>query len=494
MFGIIFLIIILSIIMLLIMCSLRRSWLLILQYIAVLGLITLYMLFILKTGGYGKKMEQYLIFPKALGTWLSYVRIPLNTLYYQLTLARLIVPFLVLSNVLYLRRDEFDHPLNHVIRFALLFAPILLFAILKEPTVYSLLFGRKFFLQALVQTFEVILLVSYCIVAVVLVGIDIQSYEIAYIRNQNTHFLVATITLSLVYVFFALMDPVFIIQDYSVIRVGPITYFLNSKIDFFTIVLATALVGISALVNFLAMLRYSRADFDRNQLELRVKKNIREAQLLTGGLIHGLKNQILTEQVILDTLIEHLQSQSDSTEALILARSLEKEFQGSIYRINMVHQSLRDFDTHLALDTLDDFLDEVQTQAQQAFPDTLILFTAAQGHILIDRPLFHEALMNLIANAVHAIALQPDGYVLVDGTFTRKHCVITVSDNGPGVPKDLQKSLFLPFVTDKNSKHNWGLGLCYARLVAKKHFGEIDFESNPKLGTTFTLSIPKLFL
>lgn len=494
MFGLTFIIITLSIAMLPIMCGLRRSWLLVLLYVTSLFLITFYMVFIFKTGGYRSSVENLLVFPKALASQLSYVRIPLSTLYYMMTLSRLLVPFLLLSNVLYLRQDRFEHTRSYIARYLLLLLPLALFAIIKEPSLFVLLLGKHFALQTAIQILELLLLFSYCAIAIFLVSQEANMHELAHVRNQNTHFLVATATLSLVFAFFALMDPVFIIQDYTTIRVGPFTYFLNSKIDPFAIGIITVLIGTTVLVNFLAMLKYSQVDFNRNLLDLKVRKNLREAQLLTGGLIHGLKNQILTEKIILDNLLEHLNNDQGEKGALELALLLDREYQSSLNRLNIVYQSLRDFDTHLILGDLSDLMEDVQKRARQTYPNTLILFTFTKGRILIDQPLFSEALMNIISNAVDAVADKADGYVCIDASFTRKHCVITVIDNGGGIPKQLQKSLFLPFVSNKNRQHNWGLGLCYARLVTQKHFGEIQFETSEESGTTFTISIPRLFI
>jgi signal transduction histidine kinase len=66
----------------------------------------------------------------------------------------------------------------------------------------------------------------------------------------------------------------------------------------------------------------------------------------------------------------------------------------------------------------------------------------------------------------------------------------TISDNGPGIPDSVRKTLFEPFVT-AGKPHGTGLGLALARRIAEEHGGSVRLaESNPGR-TVFTLSLTK---
>ena len=73
--------------------------------------------------------------------------------------------------------------------------------------------------------------------------------------------------------------------------------------------------------------------------------------------------------------------------------------------------------------------------------------------------------------------------------------VITISDTGAGIPKELLDRIFLPFVTTKGALSRsevpgMGLGLCACQGIARSHHGDISVHSTPGKGTTFTIHLP----
>lgn len=99
-----------------------------------------------------------------------------------------------------------------------------------------------------------------------------------------------------------------------------------------------------------------------------------------------------------------------------------------------------------------------------------------------------QALLNLFLNAVQAMGeggrlrvgarLSPDGQ-----TFS-----ITVSDNGPGIPRDIQAAIFTPYFTTKPS--GTGLGLAIVYQIVEGHGGSVSVNSAPGQGTEFILVLP----
>ena len=66
-------------------------------------------------------------------------------------------------------------------------------------------------------------------------------------------------------------------------------------------------------------------------------------------------------------------------------------------------------------------------------------------------------------------------------------CCLQVEDNGPGVPEELRKTLFLPLVTGRSE--GTGLGLAVAQDMVARHNGIIEFESAPGR-TIFSMLLP----
>lgn len=123
-----------------------------------------------------------------------------------------------------------------------------------------------------------------------------------------------------------------------------------------------------------------------------------------------------------------------------------------------------------------------------------------------DRDKLVQVLLNLVKNAAEAIASGPDGEggeitlatayrhglrLVAPGTRRHIHLplVITVRDNGPGIPDELRPHLFEPFVTGKPS--GTGLGLALVAKIIGDHGGLIEVESRPGR-TEFRVCLPML--
>ena len=115
--------------------------------------------------------------------------------------------------------------------------------------------------------------------------------------------------------------------------------------------------------------------------------------------------------------------------------------------------------------------------------------------INLDRDQVVQALLNVIQNA--AAALEGHGNIVLRSrailNFTigdSRHRVVAsieIEDDGPGIPQDLQDSIFYPLVTSR--PEGTGLGLPAAQELISRHDGLIEFESRPGR-TTFYLRIP----
>ncbi|MGD9688516.1 MAG: ATP-binding protein [Phycisphaerales bacterium] len=118
--------------------------------------------------------------------------------------------------------------------------------------------------------------------------------------------------------------------------------------------------------------------------------------------------------------------------------------------------------------------------------------------VMIDAAQMHQAIMNLLTNAVEAVESQT-GVVTVRTEFSpgggggvqgsRPMLRISVIDNGPGIPREKLARVFEPFFSTKGLRGT-GLGLAVSKRVAELHAGRIDVQTQSGKGATFTLSIP----
>ncbi len=110
--------------------------------------------------------------------------------------------------------------------------------------------------------------------------------------------------------------------------------------------------------------------------------------------------------------------------------------------------------------------------------------------IPIDTNALHQALMNLVANAVEAVPAKR-GVITIRTRFDAEshEAEITISDNGPGILPELQDRVFEPFTSTKGQRGT-GLGLAVTRKIVGEHGGRIALQSQPGEGTTFTITLP----
>ncbi|MDC1067582.1 response regulator [Candidatus Kapabacteria bacterium] len=97
---------------------------------------------------------------------------------------------------------------------------------------------------------------------------------------------------------------------------------------------------------------------------------------------------------------------------------------------------------------------------------------------------------NIIHNALQA--MKNSGTIEIKTILEGDMVKVSISDNGPGIPEDIQKKIFDPFFTTKEAGEGTGIGLDIATKIIAKHEGRITFESQIGKGTTFYIYLPAL--
>jgi len=102
----------------------------------------------------------------------------------------------------------------------------------------------------------------------------------------------------------------------------------------------------------------------------------------------------------------------------------------------------------------------------------------------------HQAILNLLTNALDAIE-DAAGVITVASKYDslNRNVVVTVTDNGKGIPKEHLGRIFTPFYSAKGQKGT-GLGLAVTQKVVTEHGGTIEVVSKVGEGTTFTITLP----
>ena len=101
-----------------------------------------------------------------------------------------------------------------------------------------------------------------------------------------------------------------------------------------------------------------------------------------------------------------------------------------------------------------------------------------------------QAVLNVVMNAHQALEHRPDRRIAIATRIDGDRAVIEVTDNGPGIARELQERIFDPFFTTKDPDQGTGLGLAIAFDIARDHGGLLDVSSRSGEGATFAFRLP----
>lgn len=110
--------------------------------------------------------------------------------------------------------------------------------------------------------------------------------------------------------------------------------------------------------------------------------------------------------------------------------------------------------------------------------------------VLVNRTEIESVVLNLVRNAVDAMAEIPSGQkrLCLRTAVENSHAVIIVSDTGKGMKPGVLDRLFEPFFTTKPD--GIGMGLAISRTIVEAHGGRFSVDSTPGRGTTFRFTLP----
>jgi PAS domain S-box-containing protein len=186
-------------------------------------------------------------------------------------------------------------------------------------------------------------------------------------------------------------------------------------------------------------------------------------------------------------------------EALLpeVAQAFEESFEG-ITRVTEIVRAMKEFahpgDGELAAVDLN-----------QAILTTLVVARNEYKHIAdVETDLgelppvtcrkgeINKVFLNMVINATHAIEKKSAGrgLIVLKTRCDGEHAIVTIADNGCGIPPSVIGRIFDPFFTTKPVGKGTGQGLAIARSVVLGHGGRIDVASAPGNGATFTIRIP----
>ncbi len=112
--------------------------------------------------------------------------------------------------------------------------------------------------------------------------------------------------------------------------------------------------------------------------------------------------------------------------------------------------------------------------------------------IPLDREMFEEVALNIIANAVSAMSGRPEKKLTIETDLPTpgKYIRIRIADNGPGIAKEALTKVFDPYYSTKSSDKGTGLGLFLSYGIIREQGGRLWVENNAVAGASFYIALP----
>lgn len=240
---------------------------------------------------------------------------------------------------------------------------------------------------------------------------------------------------------------------------------------------------------------------ERKQTEEELIRSEKLASLgqLAASVVHELNNPLAGIMVYVKLLLKKYRNkeiQSESTEEQLV--KMEKELD----RTTRIIRNLLDFARQSEPSMRPVEINKVIEAALLLVGNQINLehvslekyLDPSLPRVLADADKIQQVLINIILNAIQAM---PEGGELTVSTSTAdsvkirdtfKNCVkIIIKDTGVGIPKENLHKLFTPFFTTKGKGTGVGLGLSVVHGIIGKHKGKIDVESEPNVGTIFSI-------
>ncbi|MGH9490386.1 MAG: two-component system sensor histidine kinase NtrB [Terriglobales bacterium] len=232
------------------------------------------------------------------------------------------------------------------------------------------------------------------------------------------------------------------------------------------------------------------------ETELRRRQSLASLGEMSAGIAHEFKNALATISGYAQMLAAGLASAPDQAELAAYTTCILDQTAALSQMANEFLLFARPVDTHLEpLPLLPLLLECVEEIRGLNWPDIEFRWEplrpeAGAWRVLGDPVLLRRVWLNLLRNAAEAIvsagAAQP-GLVTIGVEAGEEVVRVRVSDNGPGVPKELADKVFIPFFTTKSTGS--GLGLAVVHKITAAHQGVVSLGGDAS-GAVFTVSLP----
>jgi signal transduction histidine kinase len=225
------------------------------------------------------------------------------------------------------------------------------------------------------------------------------------------------------------------------------------------------------------------------QDEIIQKERLSTIGQMASGIIHDFRNPMTNISVGLQVLESQRAVSNEKREEMF------RIIRDAVDRMIRMTQELLEFargktTIHMAEVNLEDLVQQIESIVKPSVERSGVSFSIEimrPGMCWMDGYRIQRSIVNLVNNADDV--LKGNGHIAVRIIPDDTYVVFEIEDDGPGIPVEIQETLFDPFVTSGKSDGT-GLGLAITKRVIEQHGGSIRFTTAHGKGTTFHIRIP----
>ncbi len=322
------------------------------------------------------------------------------------------------------------------------------------------------------------------------------SNNIRWVKRQLRSIILFVLDLIAYFLVFGRVNPASIIsaESYGFWDFGTTIHRLRFSLSAWVFVIAVFLFFI--LIGLKAVFQYAKVNLDESRSEVSLERQLNTANMGTRVFIHGMKNQLFAEKILLRQMTQQIhEGPPDCTSLAQSIDELSRINENMLLRIEALYKVFKHNSMVLVPCKLSQVVEQALGKARKKMGDIQCqVDTTLDAVILADLDYLSEALYNILINAADAIFASEradQGKIAITTKSDYYWCAIRVDDNGVGIEKSKLNRIFEPFYTDKNTNYSWGVGLSYVKQIIRYHFGKLRVESQVNKHTVFIMAFPK---
>jgi signal transduction histidine kinase len=247
------------------------------------------------------------------------------------------------------------------------------------------------------------------------------------------------------------------------------------------------LIGMFALIAYILLTRfYSYIEaLSETHEELRKKEKLAFVGQMATTIGHEIRNPLASLKGF--TQLQREKHKEDEVQYMIMEQEID--------RINSILNDLlvigKPRQINVTKCNLKELLEYVLSIIEQSENARNVAIDLRMDEVVLDidcdEKQMKQVFLNLIKNGFES--MPEGGRLTINGSKTANNMVsIIISDEGCGIPEDLQEKLFEPFFTTKD--YGTGLGLMVSKKIIEDHHGKISINSKPAKGTKVEIILP----